>query len=204
MILITGGLGYIGLALASALTKAGRSVILGTRKINRTQVISEFGQIRIINWHDAESLLAACSGVSQIIHASGINAADCSSDPVAALAFNGLATGRLIEAAADRGVRGFIYLSTAHVYAEPLIGKFDEETCPRNLSPYASSNYAGEILTRQLCEKYNLHYLVLRVSNVFGSALLSQSSAWNLLVNNLCRQAAETGEMSESAAILSL
>jgi len=77
----------------------------------------------------------SCDGVYVVIQAAGMNAQDCAADPVAALAFNGVATVRLVMAASRTGAQRFISLSTAHVYASPLAGTITEATYPRNLTP---------------------------------------------------------------------
>ena len=73
-------------------------------------------------WDDKDALTEACRNVDTVIHAAGMNAQDCTKDPVAALEFNGVATARLVEATCKAGVNQLIYLSTAHVYSNPLQG----------------------------------------------------------------------------------
>ena len=60
------------------------------------------------------------------------------------LEFNGAATARLVRASLRAGVSKFIYFSTAHVYRSLLVGYFDDNSCPRNAHPYASTHLAGE------------------------------------------------------------
>ena len=43
-----------------------------------------------------------------------MNASDSSADPDLALEFNGIITGKFIQAAVKSGVKKFIYFSTAH------------------------------------------------------------------------------------------
>lgn len=144
-------------------------------------------------WDSREALGEACNLVDIVIHAAGMNARDCAADPAAALEFNGAATDRLIEAAQKSGVRKFLYLSTAHVYASPLKGKINESTPPHNPHPYATSHLAGEHAVLNRCTSGNMQGVVVRLSNVFGAPAHKDVDCWVLLVNDLCRQAVEHG-----------
>jgi len=130
-----------------------------------------------------------------VIQAAGMNAKECAADPVAALEFNGLATARLVAAAYRSGVKKFIYLSTAHVYASPLVGTITEETCPRNLHPYATSHLAGEHAVLSASQRGQIQGVVLRLSNAFGAPMHKDVNCWMLLMNDLCRQAVQTGRL---------
>ena len=137
-ILITGGLGLIGGRLGQHLHQAGHQVILGSRNTCNPPDWLPQAEVAETDWKVDSSLEQICNGVDVLIHAAGMNAQDCVADPVAALEFNGLATARLLASAICAGVKRFIYLSTAHVYASPLVGTINEDTCPRNLHPYAT------------------------------------------------------------------
>src|SRR3546814_20189177 len=97
-----------------------------------------------------------------------MNAQNCAANPVEALEFNGVATARLVQAAARVGIRRFIYLSTAHVYCAPLTGTITEDTCPRNLHPYATSHLAGENAVLRAVKAGEISGMVLRFLNVLG------------------------------------
>jgi UDP-glucose 4-epimerase len=141
------------------------------------------------NWSDGRALERICNRVDVVIHAAGMNAQYCAANPVAALEFNGLATARLVDAAGKAVVKRFIYLSTAHVYASPLTGTITEDTCPRNLHPYATSHLAGERVVLSASQRGQIEGIVLRISNAFGAPVHKDANCWTLLVNDLCRQA---------------
>ena len=143
-ILITGGFGFVGGRLAVHLAQAGHQIVLGSRNASSPPIWLPQAEVVQIVWEDDRTLEHCCDGVDGVIQAAGMNEQDCAAGPVAALDFNGVATARLIEAASRAGVKKFIYLSTAHIYASPLVGTITEETFPRNLHPYATSHLAGE------------------------------------------------------------
>jgi UDP-glucose 4-epimerase len=194
-ILITGGFGFVGGRLAIHLARAGHLIVIGTRNVTSFPAWAAQIEVLQIDWDDDDVLEQSCSGVDVLIHAAGMNAQDCAAHPVSALAFNGLATARLIAAASRAGVQRVIYLSTAHVYASPLVGTITEETYPRNLHPYATSHLAGEYAVLGESARGEIEGIVLRLSNAFGAPMHKDVNCWMLLVNDLCRQAVQTGKM---------
>jgi UDP-glucose 4-epimerase len=188
-ILITGGFGFVGGRLGQHLYQAGHQVILGSRNASRPPNWLPHTEVAKIDWNDGRALEQTCNGVDVIIQAAGMNAQDCATNPVAALEVNGIATARLLDASIRCSVKRFIYLSTAHVYASPLIGTITEETCPRNLHPYATSHLAGENVVLGATQRGEIEGFVLRLSNAFGAPMHKEVNCWMLLVNDLCRQA---------------
>lgn len=169
----------------------GHEVVLGSRKLSQAPFWLPQAETVQTQWHDDKALENICTDVDVIIHAAGMNAQDCAKDPVAALEFNGLTTARLVRAATNAGAEQFIYLSTAHVYASPLVGTITEKTCPRNLHPYATSHLAGENVVCYAANHGRIDGLVLRLSNAYGKPAHPDANCWTLLVNDLCRQAVE-------------
>lgn len=194
-ILITGGLGFLGGRLAAHLAQVGHQIVLGSRNALSPPAWLPQAEVAQIEWDDGSALEHCCSGVDIVIHAAGMNAQDCGTDPVAALAINGVATARLVAAACRANVQRFIYLSTAHVYASPLAGTFIEETCPRNLHPYATSHLAGENAVLYASQRGEIAGTVLRLSNAYGAPMHSAVNCWMLLVNDLCKQVIESRKM---------
>ena len=194
-ILITGGFGFLGSRLSVHLAQAGHQIIIGTR--NSIDAPGWLPQAKVvkIKWNDEDALESNCNGVDVIIHAAGMNTKDCAADPVAALAFNGVATAKLVKAASRAGVNKFIYLSTAHVYANPLVGVITEETYPRNLHPYSTSHLAGEDAVLNPNNRNEIKGVILRLSNIYGVPTHKDVNCWRLLVNDLCKQAVETGKL---------
>ena len=191
-ILIAGGFGFIGGRLASHFSKAGHHVVLGSRNTNNPPPWLPQTEVIQILWDDDRALEHSCKGFDVVIQAAGMNAQDCANNPVTALAFNGVASARLVSAACRAGVQRFIYFSTCHVYASPLVGIITEETCTRNIHPYATSHLAGEHAVLSASQLGKIEGIVLRLSNAFGAPMHKDVNCWMLLVNELCRQAVET------------
>lgn len=195
-ILITGGFGYLGGRIAQFLAnEVGNEILLGTR--HHIKSPSWLPQAKVVQtqWNSSDALEKICAGVDVVIHAAGMNAQECVADPAAALEFNGTTTARLVKAAISQGVRRFIYLSTAHVYKNPLEGLITEETPLENQHPYATSHRAGENAVRDAHMQGKIKGVVVRLSNAFGAPAHKEVNCWMLLVNDLCRQAVATHKM---------
>lgn len=195
-VLISGGFGFVGGRLAQHLYHAGHQVVLGSRSLRSPPKWLPESEVVTMDWNDSSALATVCAGIDVIIHASGMNAQDSVASPSDALALNGLATAHLLDAGCKTRVKRFIYLSTAHVYGSPLEGTITEETCARNLHPYAASHLAGESVVLYATEQEQIEGIVLRLSNAFGAPAHTEANCWMLLVNDLCRQAVNLGSMT--------
>jgi len=189
-ILITGGLGFIGGRLGIHLSENGHEVVLSTRKNLNPPVWLPTAGIAVVDWESDESLSKACLGADLIIHTAGMNAKDCELNPVEAFNFNGLATSKLLTAAINCNVKTFFYISSAHVYSNPLQGVIDENMIPRNPHPYATSHLEGEKYVREAKEKGLINSSILRLSNTYGAPTSPEVKCWMLLINDLWKQAA--------------
>ena len=184
----------MGGRLSQHLLSAGHDVVLGSRTAREAPDWCRGARVVKTDWADGSVLRSICSSMDVVVHASGMNAQDCAGDPVAALQCNGVATASLAGVAAAAGVQRFIYLSTAHVYAAPLVGRLDEDVLPGNLHPYATSHLAGE-KAALYAGRQGMDTVVLRLSNAFGRPVTKDVNCWMLLVNDLCRQAVVAGEL---------
>ena len=188
-VLITGGMGFVGGRVAQLLVGRGDIELrLGSRREQTSPIWLPKVQVVTMDWQSQKSLLSACENIDTLVHLAGMNAVDCMRDPVAALEVNALNTARLIEAAKLTDVKRVIYFSTAHVYGSNLVGTIDESSLTKNLHPYATSHRAAEDLVLAAASD-SVVSIVLRLSNGFGTPTSPNVNSWELLVNDLCRQA---------------
>ncbi len=200
-ILLTGGLGYVGGRLALALTEAGHELRCGTRRAGMAAPAWLPGmRIAPLDWESDDSLAQACAGIDCVIHLAAANEIESTKDPLGALRMNGLASLRLLEAARQAGVSRFIYFSTAHVYGAPLQGEITETTLARPAHPYAITHRVTEDFVLAAHDQKGIEGIVLRLSNGFGAPATPDIDRWTLLVNDLCRQAATSGELRLNSA----
>lgn len=195
-ILVTGGRGFVGGRISQYLGRQGHQVVIGSRQYKNPPIWLAESEAALLNFEEQSSLRRACSNVEVVIHAAGMNAQDCVANPEAALISNGVHTTRLLAAACGAGVARFIYISTAHVYASPLVGVINEQTCPKNLHPYATSHYAGECAVLSANQMDQTDGIVLRLSNAVGTPMDQDANCWMLLVNDLCKQAVQAKQLT--------
>lgn len=175
-------------------------VVVGSRSVRLPPESLQGVSVATTPWEEPARLREACMGVDTILHLAAMNENDAARDPAGALAVNGVATVRLLEAAKAEKVRRFMYFSTAHVYRNPLVGRVDESTWPRPVHPYATSHRAAEDVVLAMHDTGVLTGVVLRLSNSFGVPADPKVNRWTLLVNDLCRQAATTGQLELRSA----
>lgn len=196
-VLITGGLGYVGGRIARTVgTEVWREVRLGVRDAGGILPPALDGCTRtVLDLEDDASLDAACIGIESVVHLAALNEIDSAADPERALRINGVGSLKLLRAAERAGVKRFIYFSTAHVYGAPLCGVISETTLPRPIHPYAITHRTAEDFVLAAHDRRVLTGIVVRLSNGFGAPLTANVNRWTLVVNDLCRQAVETGSL---------
>ena len=188
-ILITGGFGYLSTRLAHDLNVCGHKIVLATRNKNLTQFSSGQIEVQKVDWESNSSILDICKNMDVVIHCAGVDAKTSIKNPNLAYDFNSNKTYDFVMAASSSMVKKFIFLSTAHVYKTPLLGKVTENSPILNLHPYAKSRYAGELAVLKQSAISQMEAVVVRLSNVYGAPQNYKSNCWNLVINDLCRQA---------------
>tara|TARA_B100000886_G_scaffold339584_1_gene305517 strand:- start:1755 stop:2684 length:930 start_codon:yes stop_codon:yes gene_type:complete len=189
-VLITGGFGFLGGRLGKYLSTLGYEVILGSRKKRIKPKWVKKGSTVQLEWENHDSLLKICEGVDIVVHAAGLNALESKLDPKLAFKVNGDFTKSLFLAAESCGVKKFIFISTAHVYKPNIEGLIHENSLTTNKHPYAESNVLGENLILSSKNK-EIEKVVIRLSNSFGAPERKEADCWNLVINNLCKEAVE-------------
>jgi|TARA_B100001971_G_C18188226_1_gene536960 UDP-glucose 4-epimerase len=185
-ILITGGLGYLGARLSKFLLNQGWGIRIFDCKSKNKDFIDEKYELKIGDISDKAKLLDACKNIYCVIHLAGLDQEKCKEDPNLAFEVNALGTKNVLEAAQKSNVKKFIYMSTFHVYGKQN-GTITENTTPLAVKEYAKSKLAGE----KYLNNFNstMKCIILRLSNVYGAS--ANDKGWNLVVNNLCMQAAK-------------
>ncbi len=117
---------------------------------------------------DPTSLVAACQGIETVFHCAGYAHAFASSDPDAHWRINFEGTRNLIEAAADAGVRRFVFLSSVKAMAEPGDECVDEDWLGEPITPYGKAKRAAEEAVLEAGVRYGMHVVNLRLAMVYG------------------------------------
>ncbi len=189
MILVTGGLGYLGGRICEFLINSGKKVRIGTSRLGVSipEQLNECDIVKI-DLLDPQSLDSACQGVTSIIHLAALNAKASSLDPKQALMINGMGTLNLLSSAISNKVEKFLYFSTIHVYGSQLHGEINEDTLTKPMHHYSITHKLAEDYVLEANETNSISGSVFRLSNVIGSPLNKEANCWMLVAQDLCKQ----------------
>lgn len=171
--LVTGGAGFIGSNLATALLAQDKSVrILDNLSTGREANLEALrGDVDVVRGdvRDPELVRRACQDVDSVFHLAALPSVERSvRDPASTHDVNINGTLNLLLQARDSGVRRLVMASSSSVYGDtPVLPKHESMT-PQPLSPYALSKLVGEHYFRLFFELYGLETFALRYFNVFG------------------------------------
>jgi UDP-glucose 4-epimerase len=172
-VLVTGGAGYIGSHTVHELVDAGEQVLVLDNL--STGFVSSLPSpaLPIIGDTGDQALVASVIDAHQvdaIIHfAASIVVPDSMRDPLGYYRNNTANSRALIETAVKRGVRHFIFSSTAAVYGNPAQVPVAEDAPLAPVSPYGWSKLMTEIMLRDATHAHGLGHVILRYFNVAGA-----------------------------------
>ena len=193
-ILITGGLGYVGSCLAQYLSNHTQyKVYLSSRKLEALpNELMKCTIVQINNSCSSEDLVTKLQNVDIVIHLAALNEIECLQKPDEAILVNVLGLHKILNASIEARVKKFIYFSTAHVYCSPLQGHISEKTQTIPQHPYAITHRAAEDYVVAATLQNKIEGVVFRLSNSVGAPIHAGVNRWTLIVNDLCKQIAET------------
>lgn len=169
-VLVTGASGFIGRVLCRDLKDAGFDVT-GTTRVTRPFDHHLFDPVETgeigpdTDWDDA------LRGADSVIHLAGCT--DVVDERAAAIALyrkvNVQATKRLAQAAADRGVRRLLFLSTVKVNGNRTSDRpLSETDVPSPKNPYGISKWEAERAIAEVAARAEMETVVLRAPLVYG------------------------------------
>jgi len=171
--LVTGGAGFIGSHIASALIASGARVrVLDDLSTGHRENIDEIGgAVDFVQGSvaDEELLGKVLDGVELIFHEAAIPSVPRSVEaPRQTHVASVDGTFSLLLAARDHGVRRVVYAASSSAYGDqPTLPKA-EQMLPDPLSPYAVAKLVGEYYCQVFTRVYGLETVSLRYFNVFG------------------------------------
>src|SRR5258705_8947482 len=171
--LVTGGAGFIGSHLTSALLASGARVrVIDNLSTGYRENLDEIeGDIDFVNASitDQQSLTRALQDVELIFHEAAIPSVPRSvSSPLETHEASVNGTFSLLLAARDRKVRRVIYAASSSAYGDQPDSPKRETMRPDPLSPYAVAKLVGEYYCKVFTRSYGLETVSLRYFNVFG------------------------------------
>ena len=171
--LVTGGAGFIGSSIASALASSGARVrVIDDLSTGYLENLDEIGgNIDFVKASvaDENALRRALEDVELVFHEAAIPSVPRSiENPRQTHTASVDSTFSLLLASKEKRVRRVIYAASSSAYGDqPTLPK-REDMLPDPLSPYAVAKLVGEYYCQVFTRVYKLETLSLRYFNVFG------------------------------------
>lgn len=171
--LVTGGAGFIGSHIASALAASGARVrIIDDLSTGYRENLDEIGgDVDFIQGSvaDESALRRAIEGAELVFHEAAIPSVPRSvENPRQTHVASVDSTFSLLLAAKENNVRRIVYAASSSAYGDqPTLPKV-ETMLPEPLSPYAVAKLVGEHYCQVFTRVYGLETVSLRYFNVFG------------------------------------
>jgi nucleoside-diphosphate-sugar epimerase len=171
--LVTGGAGFIGSHIASALAASGARVrIIDDLSTGYRENVDEIkGEVEFVQGSlaDEASLNKAIKDVELVFHEAAIPSVPRSvENPRQTHVASVDSTFSLLLAAKENNVRRLVYAASSSAYGDqPTLPKI-ETMLPEPLSPYAVAKLVGEYYCQVFTRVYGLETVSLRYFNVFG------------------------------------
>ncbi|NLW72453.1 MAG: UDP-glucose 4-epimerase GalE [Chloroflexi bacterium] len=172
-ILITGGAGYIGSTIASALEDAGHTpVILDSLITGRKEFIRDriFYHADIADRAMVRKLFSEHPDIEATIHCAAlIVVPDSVSRPYDYYTENVVKSMTFFKLLSEINYPKLVFSSSAAIYDAVPGFMVTEESPLRPLSPYSRSKFMMEMILRDFCVAYNLQGIALRYFNPIGA-----------------------------------
>jgi UDP-glucose 4-epimerase len=172
MILITGASGFIGHSLVRSLSENYKLLCIDDFSNSEPDSISPYLGKIIFYEDDINNILESkydqyLPQITHIIHTSCSQISKSIVNPFNDLQNNGFFTLKLLEFSRKLpNLKKFIYLSSVSIYGDN--SSITEESHIDLHTPYSVSKYIGEKYVELYNKTYDIPYIILRLSNVYG------------------------------------
>lgn len=172
--LVTGGAGFIGSHIATALVERGERVrVFDNLSTGKRSNLSHLdGKIELVegDLQDRAAVERALDGVDIVFHQAALASVPRSvAAPLDTNAACVTGTVNLLDAARQAKVKRLVYAGSSSIYGDRAgKGAKQETDLPDPISPYAAAKAAGELYCQAFCATYGLPTVTVRYFNVFG------------------------------------
>lgn len=166
-ILITGGAGFVGSSIATALAKKNHKLIIYDIDTQDTKIDNiEHIKGDIFNAPHLTNILRECDSVIHLVGSS--EARTPQKRPQMSFDLNIRSLQVLLEAMRNTGVPRLILSSSSAVYGIVDQSPVSEKTAPKPTNIHGYHKYMAEQLAEAYSVNYNMHITILRLFNVCG------------------------------------
>jgi nucleoside-diphosphate-sugar epimerase len=167
-LLVTGASGFVGRFVVSEAAKLGWTVTAVVRSPKEVVPAANYCYAAELQYTDWRPLLR---GIDCVIHLAARVHLPGGSSPRALPQFRAVnceGTNRLAVAAADAGVRRFVFVSSVKVNGEESNKTYSEADTPNPVGPYAQSKLEAEEALARVAAGTDMEHVILRPPLVYG------------------------------------
>jgi UDP-glucose 4-epimerase len=172
-VLVTGGAGFIGSHIATALVERGDEVrVLDNLDTGKRENLAHLvGKVEFMEGSvtDSSAVGRAVDKVEVVFHQAAL--ASVPRSVSAPLDTNGVCvtgTVNVLDAARKAGVRRVVYAGSSSAYGNDPTPSKNEQIIPAPISPYAAAKLSAEYYCQAFTATYGLETVTIRYFNVFG------------------------------------
>jgi UDP-glucose 4-epimerase len=169
-ILITGGAGFVGSHIASALAPENEVIVLDDLSVGKKENLSGTkAELVVGSIRDADKVREVMKDVDLVFHEAAIASVPKSiHDPIACNQVNVCGTLRVLTEARDAKVGKVVFASSSAVYGNSSAEMNREDDLPAPISPYAVTKLTGEHYCNNFWLNFRLPTCSLRYFNIYG------------------------------------
>jgi UDP-glucose 4-epimerase len=167
---VTGGAGFVGSHIASALLARGFEVhVIDTLVSGKRENVPEGAILHELDILDTPGIIPVIAGATAVFHEAAMPRVQFSIDhPLEAHRANVDGTFSVLLAARDGKVGRVVYAASASAYGNQDKLPFTEDMMPAPVNPYGLHKYIGELYMRSFAEVFGVPTVSLRYFNVYG------------------------------------
>ncbi|MBI5413851.1 NAD-dependent epimerase/dehydratase family protein [Candidatus Peregrinibacteria bacterium] len=190
--LVTGGAGFIGSHISTALLARGDRVrVLDNLSTGKRSNIPAGAELIEASITDPKAIAEAFKGVEGVFHTAALPRVQLSIEqPFETNDVNITGTLNVLLAARETKVKRVVYSASSSAYGDQTVMPLHEELKPNPKSPYGLQKYVGEHYARLASMFWNMETVSLRYFNVFGPRMAS-GGAYVTVISIFLQQKAE-------------
>ena len=196
-VLLTGGFGTLGGRISANLSKNPEiNLRLASRQKRQPPSWAPKAEVCVVDFENQNSIKQMLHEVTHVVHLAALNDYECHAEPEKAQLVNVEYTRRVVEQAGQLKKLRFIYLSTIQVYGNSLTGVITETSPTDPQDAYSQTHLDAEQIVEHAHNTQQLEGVRLRSANGFGAPMSPDAKIWQIIANDLCRQAVETKKLT--------
>lgn len=181
MILIVGGAGYIGSQVNKELNKAGFKTVVFDNLSTGKKELAKWGEFFEGDLGKIENIREVFEKypIEAVMHFAAFKAVGESViEPEKYYQNNVVNSLNLFKVMREKGIKKFIFSSSAAIFGEPQYNPIDENHPKNPINPYGETKLMIEKILRDYDKAYGMHYVALRYFNACGADPEGECGEW--------------------------